>query len=148
MSSEYLPIYVYLSRLGTCIGVTLDLGSTYHSCFIFTKSTTFSIVRFFECFPLHFWTPFGKSCMIWQRFKTASCLYWTLITNLLVCFPISDNGSSRESTIKALQVDANKLTTNFPWLVGKVVNLPSFSISQQPHYRNKHKLWQIVWFCS
>lgn len=60
--------------------------------------------------------------------------------HLLVCFPISDDGSSRESTIKALQVDANKLPTNFLWLVGKVVNLPLFSISQQPHYRNKHKL--------
>lgn len=43
-------------------------------------------------------------------------------THLVLCFPIPDDTSSRNSIVKALEAAANKLTTAFPWLAGKVVN--------------------------
>lgn len=43
-------------------------------------------------------------------------------THLVLCFTIPDDTSSQDSIVKALEAAANKLTTAFPWLAGKVVN--------------------------
>ena len=42
-------------------------------------------------------------------------------THVLLCFPMPD-GVSRDSTVRALETAALKLTATFPWLTSKVIN--------------------------